>query len=222
MSPAEPTRNPVAGPRGSPGTPVPGSGPDPFALRFPVVALVTSAGGLDALTQVLAPLPADLPAAVIVAQHQSPDRASELTEILRRRTALPVRQGRDNDELTPGTVLVAPAAHHVLVTPHARIGLLDVGRLPPARPSLDLLLATLAVTCGPRALAVVLTGRGTDAQAGIRAVSHCGGTVFAQDHASSAHFGMPGAAIDTDLVHDVLDLADIAAAIRTHVAHHRR
>ncbi len=123
----------------------------------------------------------------------------------------------NGDELIPGTVLVTPPARHLLVTSEARIGLLDTGALPPARPSADLLLATLAVTCGLRALAVVLTGKGTDAQAGIRAIAHCGGTVFAQNEVTSAHFGMPGAAIDTGLVHKILALPDIAAAIHSHV-----
>ena len=194
---------------------------DPYALTFPVVALVTSAGGLAALSAVLAPLPADLPAALIVLQHVSPEQPSRLAEILDERTALDVRVAHDGDELRTGTVLVAPSARHLLVTSAARLGLIDSDDLPPARPSADLLLATLAVTCGPRALVVVLTGRGTDAQSGIRAVSHCGGTVYAQDEGSSAHFGMPAAAIDTTLVHRVLPLTDIAPAIHSHVLTHR-
>ncbi|MEU4254192.1 chemotaxis protein CheB [Amycolatopsis sp. NPDC026612] len=188
-----------------------------YPLRFPVVALVTSAGGLDALIRVLAPLPADLPAAVLVAQHLDPSRLSHLTGLLAARTALRVAEAVDGDELAPGAVLVVPAARHLLVTSAARIGLLDTGDLPPARPSADLLLATLAVTCGPRALAVVLTGKGSDAQAGIRAISRCGGTVFAQDEGTSAHFGMPSAAIGTGLVHAVLPLSGIAGAILGHV-----
>jgi two-component system chemotaxis response regulator CheB len=194
---------------------------DPYASEFPVIALVTSAGGLAALTHVLAPLPADLPAAILVVQHLQPDHPSQLAAVLDQRTALTVVVARNDDELAPGTVLVAPPAWHLLVTSHARIGLIQSAALPPARPSADLLLATLAVTCGPRVLAVVLTGKGTDAQAGIRAVAHCGGTVIAQDETSSAHFGMPGAAIDTDLVHQVLPLPAIAEAIRLHVAMHR-
>jgi two-component system chemotaxis response regulator CheB len=81
-----------------------------------------------------------------------------------------------------------------------------------ARSSADLLLATLAMTCGLRALAVVLTGGGSDAQAGVRAVARCGGTVFAQDETTSAAFGMPAAAIGTGLVERVLPLPHIAAA----------
>jgi two-component system chemotaxis response regulator CheB len=130
---------------------------------------------------------------------------------------LRVAEAVDGGELVPGVVLVVPAGRHLLLTPEQRTVLLDAGALPPARPSADLLLATLAVTCGSHALAVVLTGKGTDAQTGIRAVARCGGTVFAQDEATSAHFGMPGAAIGTGQVHAVLPLAGIAAAIVRHV-----
>lgn len=192
-------------------------GPDSYALRFPVVALVASSGGLDALTQVLAKLPGDLPAAVLVVQHLQPEHPSQLAAILDHRTDLTVATARNGDELLPSRVLVAPEGRHLLVTSEARIGLIDSGTLPPSRPSADLMLATLAVTCGPRVLAVVLTGKGTDAQAGIRAVAYCGGTVLAQDQATSAHFGMPGAAIDTTLVEQVVALPDIADSILAHV-----
>jgi two-component system, chemotaxis family, protein-glutamate methylesterase/glutaminase len=188
-----------------------------YSLSFPVVALVTSTGGLDALTRVLAPLPADLPAAVLIVQHQSPDHPGRLAHILDQRTALRVSTASDRDLLVQGTVLVAPPAQHLLVTSEARIGLIASGELPPARPSADLLLATLAVICGPRALAVVLTGKGHDAQTGIRAIHHCGGTVLAQDQATSEEFGMPSAAATTGLVHAVLPVQDIAQQIYTHV-----
>ncbi|OBB96482.1 chemotaxis protein CheB [Mycobacterium sp. 852002-40037_SCH5390672] len=190
---------------------------DALPIKFPVIALVASAGGLNALTRVLTPLPADLSAAILIVQHISPERPSSLAHILGQRTALPVHTAGDGDSLAAGTVLIAPAAHHLLVTSEARIGLIESGEFPPARPSADLLLVTLAVTCGPRALAVVLTGTGTDAQAGIRAIRHCGGTVFAQDQISAAYFGMPSAAIDTGVVHAVLPLDQIANAIQAHV-----
>jgi two-component system chemotaxis response regulator CheB len=186
---------------------------------MPVLALVTSAGGLAALTGVLAPLPVDLPAAVVVVRHQDPSRRDTLLpDILDRHTALPVRAARDGDGLRPGLVLVTPPAAHMIVTPDSTLGLLETGALPPARPSADLLLATLAVTCGPRTLAVVLTGSGHDAQAGIRAVHRCGGTVLAQDEASAEHFGMPGAAITTGLVHAVHPLPRLAHAVLEHLA----
>ena len=156
------------------------AGPDPFPVRLPVVALVASAGGVDALSRVLGLLPMGLPAAVLVALHQSPGQPSRLAPILARRTHLPVEVATDRTMLRPGHVLIVPPAHHLLVTSEARIGLISTGSLPPARPSADLLLATLAVTCGSRALAVILTGLGHDGQAGVRAVARCGGPVLAQ------------------------------------------
>ncbi|MEW9552232.1 chemotaxis protein CheB [Nonomuraea sp. NPDC050783] len=187
-----------------------------FAVPFPVVALIASAGGINALARVLAPLPAELPAAVLVSLHQSPGSPGRLAEILARRTRMAVRIAANGDGLRPGQVLVTAPGWHLLVTSQSRIGLIKADDLPPSRPSADLLLATLAVTCGPRALAVVLTGMGHDGQAGVRAVAHCGGTVIAQDQATSQFFSMPSAAIDTEQVSQVLALDDIATAIIAH------
>jgi two-component system chemotaxis response regulator CheB len=196
--------------------------PAVFPVEVPVVALVASAGGLDALTRVLAPLSAELPAAVLVARHQDPTRVSQLVGFLEDRTALPVRAVRDGDRLEVGQVLVTPPAAHLIVTAAGVLGLIDTGAIPPARPSADLLLATLAVTAGPRVLAIVLTGTGHDAQAGIRAVHRCGGTVLAQDEASAEHFGMPSAAIATGLVHGVHPLDELAGVVVEHLHRQRR
>ena len=191
--------------------------PDRYPVRFPIVALIASSGGVDALARVLTPLPADLPACILVVLHQDPTHTSELVAILRRRTALTVETADDHTEMRPGLVLVAPPGRHLLVTAAARIGLIQTGELPPWRPSGDLLLATLAVVCGPRALAVILTGRGHDAQAGVRAIAHCGGAVFAQDEITAKFHAMAAAAIETSLVEQVLGLDDIANAIISHV-----
>ena len=198
---------------------VPGSpGRDAYPIGFPVVALVASAGGVGALAEVLGSLPPGLPAAVIVALHQDPHRASHLVHVLGRATRLPVDLAVDNARMRPGRVLVVPPAYHLLITSEARIGLVATGSLPPARPSADLLLATLAVTCGARALAVVLTGMGHDGQTGVRAIDHCGGTIIAQDAATSAFPSMPAAAVTTGLVSRTLSLGAIAPAIVGHVS----
>ena len=187
-----------------------------FPVGFPVVAIIASAGGVEALLRVLTRLPADLPACVLVALHQEPARLSHLPAILATDAKLPVQFAVDGAPLQPGVVLVVPPARHLLVTSRGRVGLIDTGALPPPRPSGDLLLATLAVTCGPRALAVVLTGNGHDGQAGVRAIVRCGGTAVAQDEHSSAFFAMPAAAIATHQVSEVLDIDDIAGAIVAH------
>lgn len=143
---------------------------------FPVVALVCSAGGLDALTHVLAPLPADLPATIVALQHLPPDARTHLPDILGRRTALPVASAAHGDALTPGRLLIAPPGHHTLITAEQTIALIPSGAIPPNRPSADLLLTTLALAARIRAVAVVLSGHGTDGATGATAVHHFGGT----------------------------------------------
>jgi two-component system chemotaxis response regulator CheB len=178
--------------------------------RFPVVALVSSAGGLDALTRVLAPLPSTFPAAVVALQHTSPTGPAHLASILERRTALPVRFARDGDPLVPGQVLVIPPAAHMLIGTDAVVRLIKTGSIPPARPSADLLLCTLAVALGPRAVAVVLTGGGSDGSLGAQAMHAFGGRTLVQDEASSQQYGMPGAATSADTKGPPQPLDDIA------------
>jgi two-component system chemotaxis response regulator CheB len=176
----------------------------------PVVALVCSAGGLPALQRVLAPLPPDFPAAVVVLQHQSPHHRSLLAPLLARRCRLPVRDARNGDALIAGTVLVVPPGTHALATRHNTLALIASAGPPPYRPSADLLLTSLAVTAGPRVVAVVLSGGGNDGATGAVAVHDLGGTVIAADRASSTHFSMPEAAIGRDdAVNHVLPVDEI-------------
>lgn len=162
-----------------------------------VVALVCSAGGLQALQRVLGPLPADFPASVVVLQHQHPAGPGLLARILARTCRLPVRAARNGDVLTAGVVLVVPPGVHALATASNTLALIASDGRPP-RPSADLLLTSLAATAGERVVAVVLSGGGTDGATGAVAVHDLGGTVIAADRASSAVFGMPAAAIGRD------------------------
>jgi two-component system chemotaxis response regulator CheB len=183
---------------------------------FPVVALVCSAGGLDALTRVLAPLPAGWPAAVLVLQHVSPDCPSHLAALLGRRTALPVAAATDGARLAAGRVLVAPPGHHTLITPDEIVALIPSGGSPPYRPSADLLLTTLALAVRDRLIAVVLSGRGNDAATGASVVHRFGGTVIASTAATSTQQAMPQATVDrANAVDHVVALPDIATLLIT-------
>jgi two-component system chemotaxis response regulator CheB len=187
---------------------------DPTGTDWRVVALVASAGGVDALSRVLSVLPQDLPASLIVLLHTSPDRESTLPAILRRVCALGVEPARDGDELAPGRVLVAPAGRHLLITSELRVALIESGAYPPSRPSADLLLTTLAVAAGARAVAVVLSGEGHDGATGATAVHRFGGTVLATDQGSSRSFAMPSATIERDSAIDhVVDLDELPALL---------
>jgi two-component system chemotaxis response regulator CheB len=184
----------------------------------PVVALVGSAGALEAMAEVLEAFDSGFPGAVVVLLHLAPTRRSVLAEILARRCVLPVKQAAEGDMLDAGTVHVAPAGVHLVVRAD---GSLALDSRPPVhflRPSVDMLLESMAAACGPRSIAVVLSGGGSDGALGVIALKAAGGSVIAQDEDSSRHFAMPGAAIQTGAVDRVVPLRDIARTVAEYVA----
>lgn len=180
---------------------------------FKVVALCASAGGLNAISEVLSGLPADFPAAITVVQHLARQYRSYLPDILSRYTALKVKQAEEGEALLPGMVYIAPADQHLLVNLDQTLTLSHAQLVNFVRPSADLLFESVAATYKLRAIAVVLTGTGKDAAMGIRAIKQMGGTTIAQDQATSEYFGMPSAAIDTGNVDLVVPLNKIAATL---------
>src|SRR2546430_13159184 len=152
---------------------------------FDVVALASSAGGLTALSEVLAYLPSDFPAALVVVQHLDPRHRSLMAEILNRRTPLPVQEAEDGNHLLSGRVFIAPPNRHLLVNSDATISLSQSELVHFVRPSADLLFESVAASYKDRAIAVVLTGSGSDGSMGIGAIKKMGGTVIAQDERSA-------------------------------------
>ncbi|MDJ0636663.1 MAG: chemotaxis protein CheB [Xenococcaceae cyanobacterium MO_188.B29] len=180
---------------------------------FDIVALASSAGGLNALTQVLASLPGDFPAAIVIVQHLDPRHRSLMADILSRRTPLSVKQAEEGDRLCPGTVYIAPPNRHLLVNPDGTISLSQSKLVHFVRPSADLLFDSAAASYKDKAIAVVLTGTGKDGVMGVQAIKKMGGTVIAQNQESSEFFGMPDAAIRTGSVDFILPLSEIASAL---------
>lgn len=180
------------------------------------VALVSSTGGLEALTRVLGPLRTNFPASIIALQHQMPDHPSELCHILSRRCALKVVVAEDGRILEPSTVYIVPPGYHALVRSDGALALIVSGSYPPSRPSADLLLTSLALGAGRLAIAVVLSGKGSDGATGATAIHHLGGTVIASDQASSKEFSMPAATIGRDSAIDyIVPLDQISELLET-------
>jgi len=182
---------------------------------FDVVALAASAGGLTALSSVLADLPAGFPAGILVVQHLDPRHRSLMADILNRRTRLAVKQAEDGDHLAPGRVYIAPPNRHLLLNGDGSLSLTQTELVHFVRPSADLLFESVAAGYKDRAIAVVLSGSGGDGSMGVKAIKKMGGTVLAQDQRTSEFFGMPGAAIDSGNVDFVLPLEEIAPALVT-------
>jgi two-component system chemotaxis response regulator CheB len=188
----------------------------PFAdAAFDVVALASSAGGIAALSEILGSLPGDFSAALVVVQHLDPRHRSLMADILRRRTALDVLQAADGNRIRPGTVYIAPPDQHLLVNADGTLSLSHSELVHFVRPSADLLFESVAASYRQRAIAVVLTGTGSDGSMGIGAIKKMGGTVIAQNQASAEFSGMPGAAIRSGNADFVLPLDEIASALVT-------
>ena len=141
-----------------------------------------------------------------------PNHVSLIADILGRRTKLPVKQAEARDVLTPGVVYVAPPGSHMVIVPGGAIQLTHTALVHFVRPSADELFESAARAFGP-AIAVILSGCGTDGATGATAVKAMGGTVIVQNEATSMFFGMPQAAIDSGAVDYVLPLEDIAARL---------
>ncbi|TMB53268.1 MAG: chemotaxis protein CheB [Deltaproteobacteria bacterium] len=182
---------------------------------FDVVALAASAGGLTALSSVLADLPAGFPAGILVVQHLDPRHRSLMADILSRRTHLEVKQAEDGDRLAGGRVYIAPPNRHLLLNGDGSLSLTQTELVHFVRPSADLLFESVAASYKDRSIAVVLSGSGGDGSMGVKAIKKMGGTVLAQDQRTSEFFGMPGAAIDGGSVDFVLPLEEIAPALVT-------
>jgi two-component system chemotaxis response regulator CheB len=182
---------------------------------FEIVALAASAGGLKALTDVLAALPADFAASLVVVQHLDPRHRSLMAEILGRCTAMPVTEAREGDELARGHVYVAPPNRHLLVNIGGTLSLTQTELVHFVRPSADLLFESTAASFRERAIAVVLSGSGRDGAMGVKAIKKMGGTVIVQDEKTSEFFGMPDAAQQTGMADFILPLREIAPALQT-------
>jgi two-component system chemotaxis response regulator CheB len=183
------------------------------APKVRVVAIAASTGGPAALHELLANLPGDLPVSVLVVQHIAHGFTAGLAAWMNLGTDLRVKVAEDGEPLAPGTVYVAPEDHHLDVSARGKVALSTAPPVGGFRPSGTFLFEAAARAFGASAVAVILTGMGDDGVAGLRAVRQAGARIIAQDQASSAVFGMPGAAVAAGLVDEVLPPDAIAARL---------
>ena len=184
--------------------------------RF-VVGIGASAGGLEALESFFERVPNDSDMAFVVVQHLSPDFKSLMDEILSRRTSLPVCLVQDGVKVEPNRIYLIPAKKQMIIA-QGRLRLTD--RVPEQELALpiDVFFRSLAQDCESRAVAVVLSGGGSDGSRGIADVHHAGGLVLVQDPESAQFDGMPKSAWDAGVADVLLPPGEMPRFLLEHAA----
>jgi two-component system chemotaxis response regulator CheB len=177
-----------------------------------VLAIGVSTGGPNALAHLLPQLHADFPASVLVVQHMPEGFTALFAKRLAEISALEVREAAEGDSIIPGRILIAPGDRHMKVRCIGEHPVVSLSRGEPVgglRPSVDVMLRSVAEVFGAKSIALIMTGMGDDGAEGMAAIKAAGGLTLAQDQGSSVVYGMPKAAVERGTVDRVLSLYEI-------------
>lgn len=178
-----------------------------------ILAIGASTGGTKAIETVLRSLPVTTPGTVIV-QHMPEAFTASFAQRLNDLCAMQVREARDADAVTPGTVLIAPGGHHMVLQRSGALYHVRIKDGPPVhhqRPSVDVLFGSVARAAGRNAVGVILTGMGADGAKGLLQMREAGAYTIAEDEKSCVVFGMPREAIRLGGACEVAMLDQVAA-----------
>ncbi|HEX7330169.1 MAG TPA: chemotaxis protein CheB [Pyrinomonadaceae bacterium] len=179
-----------------------------------IIVIGASAGGVKALSQLVADLPRNLPAAVFIVLHIPANVPSWLPQILARESKLPVEHAKDGEPIKQGRIYVASPDHHLLIE-DGGIKLVRGPKENMHRPSIDALFRSAARWAGPRVIGVVLTGARDDGKVGMRAIKQRGGIAVVQDPSEAAFPSMPLSVMQDIEVDYSVPLREIAPLLFT-------
>lgn len=160
------------------------------------VVIGTSAGGVQALLDILPQLPADFPVPVMAVVHIPADRNNILAPLFASKCALQVKEAEDKEKAAPGVVYFAPSDYHLLVEANGDLALSSDEPVNFSRPSIDILFESAADTYGKHLLAVLMTGANDDGARGLQAIFKAGGRTFVQDPSTAYARAMPEAGLN--------------------------
>lgn len=192
-----------------------GSGVDARPRPQSLVVIGSSAGGPAALTAILASLPVDFPAAVVIVQHVDEQFTQGLTTWFTSLTKLPIRVAQEGCRLEAGVVYLAGQNRHLVMFSPTQLGYTSHPEESSYCPSVDVFFKSVAKFWSGPAVGVLLTGMGRDGAEGLKALRIAGHHTIAQDKLTSAIYGMPKAAAELDAAKDILPLDKIGPRLAT-------
>jgi two-component system chemotaxis response regulator CheB len=178
-------------------------------LRYSIVVIGGSAGGLESVRTILQGLPADFTSPILVVLHLHAKYTSHMADILRRQTNLHVKDAEEQEKIAGGCVYVAPPDRHLLVNGGV-IKLSDTPAVNYSRPAIDRTFLSVVKAHGARVIGVVLSGTGKDGSEGMRAIKEAGGFAIVEDPLTARFPGMPTAAVSASSIDRIVPLNDIA------------
>lgn len=184
--------------------------PKPNPRKFSLVVIGTSTGGPVALQKILTQLPANFPAPILLVQHMPGTFTGAFAERLNSLCKIEVREAKDGDMLKSGLALLAPGGMQMTLEKGNKLKIYKGDTSVNYKPSIDLTLSSVAEVFPKQALAVILTGMGSDGKDGAKLLKSKGSTIWAQDEESSVIFGMPMAVIKAGVADEVINLEDLA------------
>jgi len=179
---------------------------------YKILGIGASTGGPKALSEVLRAFPENFPSPILIVQHIAEAFIDGLARWLNRESKISVKIAQAGEMVKPGIAYLGPPERHLSVK-SAKIELSADPPVNNCRPSVDVLFQSLAENYGPKSVAVLLTGMGSDGAKGMKAIYDKGGKTIAQDETSSIVFGMPGSAVKLRAVNELKPLAKIPEAI---------
>lgn len=181
-----------------------------------IVSIGTSTGGPKALQEIIPKLPKDFPTPVVIAQHMPPNFTKPFAERLDQLSQLSVKEAEEGEPLKPGIVYIAPGRGHMKINRRGIETYVTISEDREEfiyRPSVDVLMSTVAECYPGRTLGVILTGMGSDGAKGCRKIKETGGRVFAQSEDTCVVYGMPRAVVEAGLADKVVPLEEMAGEI---------
>ncbi len=182
------------------------------------VGIGASAGGLEAIEEFFARVPEDSGLSFIVIQHLSPDYKSLMVELLSKKTRIPVHRSEDGMEVKPNNIYMIPPKKNLTIF-HGKLILKEKDQTRGVNLPIDIFFKSLAEDKADKAIAVVLSGTGSDGTRGVRAIKENGGMVMVQEGSSAKFDGMPRAAISTGVADFILRPEDMVDQLMGYVEH---